>query len=157
MDYLAAGRCSDSETHSTKSVVHVHATRTYTASLTVTDAHGAHNTSAVAIVAGNEPPNVDIDLVGSNKSFFFPGIPVRYAVRVTDREDGSLASGTIPARLVNVTTQYMKEGIPSSGNVRANGRKLIEGSDCLLCHQFNKKIVGPAYVDVARNITATAR
>ena len=123
---------------------------TYTASLTVTDTHGARNTTAVAIVAGNEPPNVDIDLVNSNKSFFFPGIPVRYAVRVTDREDGSLASGTIPARNVNVTTQYMKEGIPSSGNVRANGRKLIEGSDCLLCHQFNKKIVGPAYVDVAK-------
>jgi cytochrome c len=44
----------------------------------------------------------------------------------------------------------VKEGIPSSGHVLANGRKLIEGSDCLLCHQFNKKIVGPAYIDVAK-------
>ena len=39
---------------------------TYTASLTVTDSHGANATSAVEIVAGNEPPNVDIDVVGSN-------------------------------------------------------------------------------------------
>ena len=122
---------------------------TYTASLTVTDTHGAHATSAVAIVAGNEPPNVDID-VSSNKTFFFAGSPVRYAVRVSDREDGSLANGKIPASRVNVTTQYMKEGMPSGGNALANGKKLIEGSDCLSCHQFNKKSIGPAYIDVAK-------
>jgi cytochrome c len=30
------------------------------------------------------------------------------------------------------------------------GRKLIEGSDCLSCHQLNRKSIGPAYADVAR-------
>jgi len=142
----------------------------YTASLTAIDPHGAFSTAAVQIVAGNEPPNVDIDLLGSNQTFFFPGIPVRYAVRVTDREDGSLRSGTIPARRVSVTAQYLKGGLPSSGagtasrssdNAQATGRKLIEGSDCLSCHQLNKKSIGPAYVDVARKYhgdsTATAR
>ena len=44
----------------------------YTASLTVIDPHGAYATAAVQIAAGNEPPNVDIDLAGSNRSFFFP-------------------------------------------------------------------------------------
>jgi len=131
----------------------------YTASLTVTDAHGAHSTADVQIVAGNEPPNVDIDLVGSNRSFFFPGIPVRYAARVTDREDGSLRSGTIPAARVGVSAQYLKDG--SASSAVATGRRLIEGSDCLSCHQFNRKSIGPAYVDVARKYhndsTATAR
>ena len=143
---------------------------TYTASLTVTDAQGAHSTADVQIVAGNEPPNVDIDLVGSNRSFFFPGIPVRYAARVTDREDGSLRSGTIPASRVSVTAQYLKDGLSSSGVATAprssdgghtTGRRLIEGSDCLSCHQLNRKSIGPAYVDVARKYhddkTATAR
>jgi cytochrome c len=134
---------------------------TYTASLTVTDPRGAKSTAAVTIAAGNEPPNVDVDLVGSNKSFFFPSIPVRYAVRVTDREDGSLQSGTIPARRVNVTAQYMKDGVPASGAAPTTGRKLIEGSDCLACHQLNRKSIGPAYVDVARKYhddsTARAR
>ena len=134
---------------------------TYTASLTVTDSHGAHSTAAVAMVAGNEPPNVDVDLAGSNRSFFFPGIPVRYAVRVTDREDGSLRSGTIPAARVSVSVQYLKEGVSSSDVARATGRRLIEGSDCLSCHQFNRKSIGPAYADVARKYhddsTATAR
>jgi cytochrome c len=137
---------------------------TYTASLTVTDTHGAQSTAAVPIAAGNEPANVDIDLVGSNRSFFFPGVPVRYAVRVTDREDGSLRSGSIPGSRVSVTAQYMKEGGPSSGaaGVHETGRRLIEGSDCLSCHQLTRKSIGPAYVDVARKYkdsttTATAR
>ncbi|HMI55278.1 MAG TPA: c-type cytochrome, partial [Gemmatimonadaceae bacterium] len=103
-------------------------------------------------------------------SFFFPGIPVRYAVRVTDREDGSLQGGTIPARRVSVTAQYLKEGTPSAGagtaarsneSTQATGRKLIEGSDCLSCHQVNRESIGPSYVDVARKYhgdsTATAR
>ncbi|HEY3114693.1 MAG TPA: ThuA domain-containing protein, partial [Gemmatimonadaceae bacterium] len=125
---------------------------TYIASLTVTDVHGAHSTASVPIAAGNEPANVDIDLVGSNRTFFFPGIPVRYSVRVTDREDGSLRSGTIPASRVSVTAQYLKDGAPSggAGSPQETGRRLIEGSDCLSCHQLNRKSIGPAYVDVAR-------
>ncbi|MEA2762749.1 MAG: cytochrome c [Gemmatimonadaceae bacterium] len=141
----------------------------YTASLTAIDPHGPASTANVQIVAGNEPPNVDLDLVG-NQTFYFPGTPVRYATRVTDREDGSLASRTIPARRVNVTAQYLKDGVGSSGPVtgpassidaHATGRKLIEGSDCLSCHQLNRKSIGPAYIDVARKYhddsTATSR
>ena len=136
---------------------------TYTASLTVTDAHGAHSTASVPIAAGNQPPSVDVDLVDSNRSFFFPGVPVRYAVRVTDREDGSLRSGSIPAQRVGVSAQYLKDGAPSGGVAAAHaaGKRLIEGSDCLSCHQVNRKSIGPAYVDVAQKYrsdsTATAR
>ncbi|HEX6629115.1 MAG TPA: PQQ-dependent sugar dehydrogenase, partial [Gemmatimonadaceae bacterium] len=132
---------------------------TYTASLTVTDAHGAQSTASVPIAAGNEPAVVDVDLVG-NKTFFVPGVPVRYAVRVADREDGSLQSGSIPASRVNVTAQYLKEGSPSGGamTVFERGRRLIEGSDCLSCHQLNRKSIGPAYADVARRYKdSTAR
>ena len=133
----------------------------YLASLTVTDAPGAHSTAAVKIVAGNEPPTVAIDLVGSNTSFFFPGVPVRYQVRVTDREDGSLRSGSIPAGRVSVSAQNLKTWGPASASTQATGRTLIEGNDCLSCHQFNRKSIGPAYVDVARKYhddsTATAR
>ena len=130
----------------------------YVATLTVTDSHGGFATTSVPIVAGNQPPVVDVDLVGSNKTFFFPGVPVRYGVRVTDKEDGSLRSGTLPASGVRVSAQYLKDGLAVNGgpgsapsdNPAAAGRRLIEGSDCLSCHQFNRKSIGPAYVDVAR-------
>jgi cytochrome c len=71
---------------------------------------------------------------------------------------------------VSVTAQYVKEGLAptgaataagSSASAHAIGRTLIEGSDCLSCHQFNRKSIGPAYVDVARKYhgdsTAMAR
>jgi cytochrome c len=142
----------------------------YTASLTVTDPLGASATAKTQVVAGNEPPVVNVDLVGGNKTFFFPGVPVRYAVRVTDREDGSLQSGRIPASRVSVTAQYLKDGVASGSTpgaaavpivAHAVGQKLIQGSDCLSCHQWNRKSIGPAYLDVARKYhddsTAMAR
>jgi cytochrome c len=86
-------------------------------------------------------------------------VPVRYAVRVTDREDGTLRSGRIPARRVTVRAQYLKDA--SSGSSLDQGRRLIEGGDCLSCHQLNRKSLGPTYRDVARKYhqdsTATAR
>jgi cytochrome c len=145
---------------------------TYTASLTVTDAQGASAAGKVQVVAGNEPPTVNLDIVGGNRTFFFPGVPVRYAVRVTDREDGSLRSGRIPAARVNVSTRYLKQGMtvaPMSPKpdlvarpmVTMPGKSLIEGSDCLACHQYDRKSIGPAYLDVSRKYqddsTAMAR
>ncbi|WP_266202704.1 c-type cytochrome [Pontibacter kalidii] len=40
------------------------------------------------------------------------------------------------------------EGAAVAGNFE-KGAKLIAGSDCLACHQEEKKLVGPAYVEVA--------
>ena len=133
----------------------------YTALLTVTDAQGASATAKLPIVAGNEPPVVHVDLVGGNKTFFFPGVPVRYAVRVTDREDGSLANGRIPKGSVTMSARFLKQGMtvePMRADtdrvarpaVNTAGKTLIEGSDCLACHQYNKKSIGPSYTDVAR-------
>ena len=121
---------------------------TYTAALTVTDPQGASASAGpIEIVAGNQPPSVDVALVGGNQTFFFPRLPVRYVVRVTDREDGTLQSGRIAAARVAVSAQYLKEGL--TGPVD-QGRRLIEAGDCLSCHQVSRKSLGPTYVDVAR-------
>ena len=134
----------------------------YTASLVVTDAQGARDSTTVQIAAGNEPPNVDIDLRGSNRSFFFAGVPIRYAVRVADREDGSLANGRIPASRVVVSAQYLKEGVGERdatqqghrtavvADPHAAGRRLVEAGDCLSCHKIDQKSIGPSFTAVAQ-------
>ena len=142
---------------------------TYTAALTVTDAQGASTSATpIEIVAGNEPSTVAVDLAGGNTTFFFPGVPVRYAVRVTDKEDGTLGGSgrgaRIPAQRVAVSGTYLKDGLASDSmgaNPVVKGRQLIEAGDCLSCHQVNRKSLGPMYVDVARryhnDTSATAR
>ena len=135
----------------------------YTASLTVTDAKGAKTTSSIDIAAGNEPPVVDLDLAGGNRTFFFPNTPIRYAARVSDREDGTLDDGRIAADRVTVTAEYLKDGPPDAAaapaaghrapgpaDPHAAGKKLVGGSDCLACHQVERKSIGPAYTEVAK-------
>lgn len=140
----------------------------YTASLVVTDARGARDSAKVRIAAGNEPPKVDVDLPESNRSFFFPGVPVHYAVRVADREDGSLESGRVPAARVVMAAEYVKDGVTkdsvassTSAAAHETGQRLIASGTCLSCHQIDRKSIGPAYTAVARRYrgdsTATAR
>lgn len=131
---------------------------TYSATLTVSDSQGAKSTSQLYLTAGNEPPAVAIEVTGGNRTFYWPHTPVNYAVRVTDREDGSLARGSIAARRVRVTAQYLAEapamGGGATGVPNADGKALIEGSDCLGCHKVDQVSIGPAYTAVAAKYAA---
>ena len=129
---------------------------TYTATLTVRDAQGASAEALTRIIAGNEPPRVSLALgARTNRSFFFPGAPIHYGARVTDREDGSLANRRIAADRVRVTAEFRPDGAGVGGN--GNGSvsphdeaiRLIEASNCLSCHQFDRASIGPSYRRVA--------
>lgn len=131
----------------------------YTATLTVTDAKGASNTQSIKIVAGNEPPQVSVDLAG-NQTFFFANKPITYAVNVQDKEDGSLSDGKIKPDQVAVSIDYTSEGfdyaevIQSQRSVDAStqfavAQVLMNKSDCKVCHQPNTKSVGPSFADVS--------
>src|SRR5204862_1001969 len=82
---------------------------------------------------------------------------------VSDREDGSLRSGRIPARRVAVHAEYLPNGSETGAAATPvdHGRQLVEAGDCLSCHQLNRKSIGPAYHDVAgkyrADTTASAR
>ncbi|UHG90052.1 PQQ-dependent sugar dehydrogenase [Spirosoma oryzicola] len=139
----------------------------YKAILTVTDAHGLASTREVDITAGNQPPQVTLDITNGNKSFYFPGQPIAYQVSVTDKEDGSLASGRIPAKQVLVRANYIneanaKETGSSEGHkfseaaYLGTGKTLMDKSDCKACHFTDKKSVGPSFIDVAKRYKGDA-
>lgn len=133
----------------------------YKATLTVTDSQGGSSSQSLEILAGNEEPILVFETPVSNQTFFFPGLPFDYEVKVTDKEDGSLANGQIKPEEVAISFDYLPEGYDlvaiAQGHRSADaaagtmkGLSLIEGSDCKACHSVDKKSVGPAYNDISK-------
>lgn len=138
----------------------------YKVSLTVTDSKGLKDTQTMTVQAGNEPPQVSLELTGGNRSFFFPEKPIRYKVNVTDHEDGSLEQSSIPASKVRITAAYQdaedKPKADMGGHQEAPvtftaGKTLIEKSDCKACHFQDKKSIGPAFKEVAAKYRADSK
>ena len=132
----------------------------YTATLKATDTKGESNSKAIELKAGNEPPQVGVNITKGNKTFFFPNEPLEYSISVNDKEDGSVTDGKIKRDLVAVNFDYVPEGfdpIAIAQNHRAadektgfsSGLYLINSNDCKSCHIIDKTSVGPAYKDIA--------
>jgi cytochrome c len=127
-----------------------------TVKLVVTDKGGATGTTQINITAGNETPKVSIDASKGNQTFYFPGTPIVYNVKVEDHEDGSTEDKKINAADVRVTFDFLK-GFDMAGIIQGHqivmaelpGKALIEKSDCKSCHILNQKSAGPSYQDVA--------
>lgn len=133
---------------------------TYSVNFTVTDSKGEKNSQSLEVKAGNAPPVVAIDLLKGNKSFFFPKSALEYEIKVSDKEDGSLADKKIAPNEVAVNFDYVPEGfdlIEIASNHKgtdewatfSSGFNLINNSDCKSCHIIDKKSVGPSYLDIA--------
>ncbi len=127
----------------------------YPVTLKVTDAAGNVVTKNMDIKVGNDEPTVEVAVTG-NKSFYFPNKPVKYAVNVRDKEDGTLDKGINPDD-VTMTIDYL-EGFDKTMLAQGHqantgfstGKRLMELSDCKSCHAIDKKSIGPAYIDVAK-------
>jgi cytochrome c len=122
--------------------------------LTVTDALGNVATQNLKLKSGNTEPKIDI-AIKSNKTFFLKNKKVKYAVQVTDKEDGNLKKGIDPKDVI-VNINYLEgfdktmieQGHKANNNFVA-GKRLIEASDCKGCHAMDKKSIGPSYNDIA--------
>ncbi len=92
----------------------------------------------------------------------------RYALVVAVLSGIFYACGTAPAEPVKPISVSVNPQIPSrpeaapatnaDGTIDTKalaekGKTLIAGSDCFACHQDKEKLVGPAYVDVAKKYT----
>ena len=137
----------------------------YTATLTAEDPEGESNQAAVKIIAGNEPPVVNLEFEG-NRTFFFDISSAHYKVSVSDREDGSLASDEILPSAVAVSLDYVSEGLRftpallhhaalDSATQFVVAQMLINNSDCKTCHTRDVKTVGPAFRQIAEKYDAS--
>ena len=133
----------------------------YRPTLTATDSKGATSTNEVTVIAGNEPPVIEINVEGSDR--FLPGGFSNYMITVTDKEDGSTADGKIPADRVLVTLDFHPQGYDmtkiAQGHQRSElpGKLLIAESDCKSCHLIGERSAGPAYRDIAKRYAKEVR
>ncbi|NJM26944.1 MAG: PKD domain-containing protein [Bacteroidia bacterium] len=131
----------------------------YTASFTVTDPSGETASQQIAVVAGNDPPTVDIKFNG-NTRFYWSNTKIDYIVEVKDSEDGTIGKGIDPSA-VTFTADYLTRGKDVTeiiqghqANMEASahlvGKALYEGSDCKACHSLTDKSVGPSLTEIAK-------
>jgi cytochrome c len=133
---------------------------TYNATLTVTDTKGEKNSKSLQLTAGNEPPQVAVNILKGNKTFFFPNEQIEYSINVSDKEDGSVADGKIQPGLVATNFDYVSQGFDPieiaqhhrSADERTGfvaGLYLMNASDCKSCHVLDQTSVGPSFLAIA--------
>jgi cytochrome c len=137
----------------------------YEAALRVTDPAGASDVHRIRIQVGNEPPMVQWNLGAHSRSFYMPGETLAYALQVTDREDGSLQTGGIEVADLDISADFLEKSPnpvtffaqsrqngadqPTVSDKYAEGKNLIERSDCKSCHALDRTINGPSYQAIA--------
>ncbi len=122
----------------------------YQAILKATDPGGLANRDTLEIVAGNSQPEVWIDIVGGNQTFFFPNRNIAYRVSVADREDsGDDKAFGLDSSEIRVYAEYARsvKSFGKRNDIRGPG--LINRSDCYTCHSIQKKSIGPAFKEIA--------
>lgn len=109
--------------------------------------------NAVSIVAGNSRPEVTIDIIGGNTSFFVPGQEVEYAVNVTDTDSNT----PILEENIFVSVDYlegMDKAAMSAGHQQVSaevtGKALTQSLDCKTCHKELEASIGPNYTEIAQ-------
>lgn len=139
----------------------------YDLTLEVTDASGSRAMTNTKVQAGNEMPEVNIEVFG-NQSFFWPGRKIPYSITIKDKEDGSNETGTLSPENIKVSSAFIQEGqdlakLTAVGHLAGmnqspfeSGRLLIEKSDCKTCHANDKAINGPSYNQVAQRYSGQA-
>lgn len=121
--------------------------------LTVSDEEKQTATSeTVTVFAGNEMPEVSITVKG-NRSFYFPGKKVSYAVSVSDKDDpqaGANTNGLFIAADYLESSDRVSASLGHQGATDASiGKNLTQSLDCKACHKQAEKSIGPNYEEVA--------
>lgn len=116
------------------------------------DQNAGAKSGSAGIYAGNEMPEVDISLSG-NKSFYFPGKPVQYSVKVNDKDDAEASKNTAG---LYVIADYIEDAdhaaVPMGHlqpSVLTSGKNTMLSNDCKSCHQVTDKSIGPSFTQVA--------
>jgi cytochrome c len=123
-------------------------TRSHLAAAAVFVGHAA----AIGTQSRNSPPVVTITRPAPPQVLQW-GSAFRYAITVSDREDGDSASGGIPPHRILLEVEYRRQ--PAAADGRAGhagaiaGLDVIRTADCFTCHADKTSLVGPSFAAIA--------
>ena len=125
--------------------------RTFPIAIAALAATGHGQTAAIGPQAGNSPPVVRITRPPDTQALRW-GSPFRYAIAVSDREDGESASGAIPPHAILLEVEYRRP-TDAAGRVRPAderaGLDVLRTSACFSCHADKISLVGPSFSAIA--------
>ncbi|HEU5054140.1 MAG TPA: c-type cytochrome [Hanamia sp.] len=104
----------------------------------------------------NHAPQVKI-LSPKNNSFFSAGAQIPYRISVSDKEDGESKYQEINPEEVFLEIKYVKDSADAKELFAKNKEKdeeglaLIKNSNCLNCHEFNAKKIGPSFYNLIQH------
>lgn len=104
----------------------------------------------------NSPPVVKI-ISPKNNSVFDSDAPVTYKITVSDKEDGDSKFDEINAKEVLLEVRRVIKSKPTSNKVGTNdlGLTVIMTSNCINCHNFNSKSIGPSFYEINKKYPIT--
>lgn len=106
-----------------------------------------------SVYAGNIAPEVNIGIKG-NQTFYFPGSPIAYEVKVNDPDDANAAQDLSTLYVSADYISGLDQAEASKGHLIMTeamvGKSLISSLTCKTCHKEDEASIGPSYVEVAR-------
>jgi len=102
----------------------------------------------------NHPPIVKV-ISPQNNSSFGTDAAVTYKISVSDKEDGESKFDEINPKEVLLEVRYLKNGKAMPVKPQSDGVNIIMTSNCVTCHGFNTKAMGPSFADINKRYPAT--
>jgi cytochrome c len=110
--------------------------------------------SFISFQQENQAPVVKI-ISPQNNSPFDKDASVTYKISVSDKEDGDSKFDEINPKEVLLKVRYLKNGKALPANSQNNGLNVIMTSNCITCHGFNTKAMGPSFSDISKRYPTT--
>jgi len=115
----------------------------------------------MAMITGqqaNRPPVVQITTPKNGETYPL-GSRVPYSLSISDPEDGESKYDEIPRNQVLLRIQYAGGDKPASAHNDTMRREPagllgILGSNCLNCHAFKGKLIGPSFLEISKKYQA---
>ncbi|MFT7074642.1 MAG: cytochrome c [Planctomycetota bacterium] len=119
--------------------------------LVVSDSSGASARTSVGVLVGNTPPEVSLTSPRDG-GFFSPGDELSWKLDVSDAEDGAPNADDAEWWIEGTAFRAsFVEGAPPRADALDEHPAVVRmrASDCFNCHAVNRRVVGPAFMEIA--------